>query len=120
MRIYLDDTAYNALLFWLLEKNKFEVVSAFNIGMINKDEEEHLKCATFIHNSILLTRNIAFAIRRFNFTHKGVLIIYDFYDPVKSVNNDKILKALKNLRKQVEENGITIENKVFPLNFFIP
>lgn len=56
MRIYLDETIYDDILYGLLKKNNFEVIGAERIAMINKTDEEHLKCA-FVYNAILITQN---------------------------------------------------------------
>lgn len=105
--IYLHRNIESDILYGLLKKNGFEVIDTTRGGVKNRNDKEYIESA-FVFNAILLTEiEIIPKVK-----HKGILI-------AKGMVPVQILKALKNLRKQIEENRISLDNKVLPLNIFL-
>ncbi len=107
IKIYLHENIDYDILYGLLKKNGFDVISTAKGGVKNKNNKEYLESA-FVFNAVLLTQIEIIPKGR----HKGILITKDMMPA-------QILKALKNLRKQIEENRINLDNKVLPLNIFL-
>lgn len=97
-----------------MKKNRFEVISAIKIGMIEKWDHEHLGSAVALDAVLLIKRDYTTNVR-----HKGILIVHPSDDPKKEMTLAKIVSALLNLKKQVENNKINLENTVYPLNIFV-
>ena len=116
IKIYLQGNIDFDILYGLLKRNNFKTISSRRIGMIDKTNGEHIKCA-FVNNAILLSFDKSF--QETKIKHKGILIVYKFADQKKEMTPVKIIKALKNLRKQIEENNLDLENKIYPLNIFV-
>lgn len=107
IKIYLHESIDSDILYGLLKKEKFDVISSIKIGMLSKKDNEHLGSA-FVENAVLLTEIELIAQIR----HKGILVARDMMPA-------QIIKALKNLRKQVVENEISLDNVVYPLSIFL-
>ncbi len=82
--------------------------------MIKKENHEHLGSAVALDAVLLIKREYTTNIR-----HKGILIVHESNDFRKEMTPAKIVSSLVNLRKQIENNKISLENTVYPLNIFV-
>jgi len=117
IKIYIYGSLDYDILKAALKREGFEVISASKIGMKNKKREDHLNCC-FLNDAVLLTDDERFSLTN-KINHNGIFIIYRFKDPKKYMTLPKIIKAFKNIDKQIQNNKINLKNKVYPLNIFV-
>ncbi len=113
IKIYLDDNIDRDILIAILRKEGFEAISPRNIGMMGKNDNEHLKCAV-LNNAVVLTSDEEFPEPNPHIKHSGILKIYKYNDPRKDMSYNKIVRALKN----IEKLGLVLANKEYKLNDF--